>query len=272
MHNKYWLSNLVLACIAGISHGAHATERVVVLTSDVAEIVVALGHAGDVVGRDSMAKAPELAQAQNVGLSHALAVDVVAQLKPTLVVGSHLAKPDTIWQKLNELGIHAVEIGGREDGADYADVIRSVGTLLGDQKQALELAQRWQHAMQPPQASSMSGKRVLISYDGKTVAGRNTPCDVLIRAAGGINAAADIDGYKPLSAEAMADLKADVILLAQHNHAIYGSADEFRKRPEIEAMPAGKQGHVYEVPVHDFFTINLHSPEAVAKLRMMDGT
>jgi iron complex transport system substrate-binding protein len=269
MRSNYWLSSLALACIAAITPNAQAAERVVVLTSDVAEIVVALGHASDVVGRDSMAKAPELAQVQSIGLSHALSTDVIAQLKPTLVIGSHLAKPDTIWQKLNELGIHAVEIGGREDGADYVDVIRSVGTLLGDQKQSAELAQRWQHDMQP---TYMSGKRVLISYDGKTVAGRNTSCDVLIRAAGGINAAADIDGYKPLNAEAMAGLKADVILLAQHNRALYGGAEEYRQRPEIAAMPAGKQGHVYEVPVHDFFTINLHSPEAVAKLRTMDGT
>jgi len=267
MRTKSVLTVMMLACAAVCSHVAHAAERVVVLTSDVAEIVVALGHAGDVVGHDRAAKEPELAQAQDIGLSHALSVDVVAQLKPTLVIGSHLAKPDAIWQKFNEIGIHAVEIGGREDGADYPDVIRSVGTLLGNEKQSVELAQHWQHAMTP---TGTWGKRVLISYDGKTVAGRNTPGDVLIRAAGGINAAADIDGYKPLNPEAMAELKADVILLAQHNRAMYGSAEEYGHRPEIAAMPAGKQGHVYEVPVHEFFTINLQSPVSVAKLKAMD--
>lgn len=269
MHAKRLIASISVACAAAVGGNACAAERVVVLTSDVAEIVVALGHAGEVVGHDSMAKEPELAQAQNIGLSHSLSVEAVAQLKPTLVVGSHLAKPDAIWAKFNELGIHAVEIGARDDGADYADMVRAVGKLLGEEKQSAALAQHWQQAMQQGGAA---GKRILVSYDGKTVAGRNTACDVLIHAAGAINAAADVDGYKPLSAEAMADLKADVILLAQHNRALYGSAQEFSHRPEIASMPAGRQGHVYEVPVHDFFTINLHSPEAVQKLKTMSGT
>ena len=41
-----------------------------------------------------------------------------------------------------------------------------------------------------------SGKRYLFSYDGRIVSGKNTAADEIIRRAGGINAAAAIDGLK----------------------------------------------------------------------------
>ncbi|QNM98315.1 heme/hemin ABC transporter substrate-binding protein [Chitinimonas koreensis] len=265
---RRWLPALLagLVAVAG-----QAAERLVVLTSDVAEIVVALGKAAEVVGRDRASKQPELAKAGEIGSSRSLSAEPIVRLKPTLVIGSQLATPDGIWGQLGGLGIRAVKIGARENGSDYADMIRSVGKLIGAESDAGKLAGEWQAAMQSSAAAASAAaaarKRVLITYEGKTVAGRDTPGDALIRAAGGINAAAGVDGYKPLDPEAIARLAPDLILVADHNRAVYGGLDGFKRRPDIAATPAGRNGKVFEVPVHEFFTINLGSPASVKKLR-----
>ncbi|GAB3265112.1 heme/hemin ABC transporter substrate-binding protein [Chitinimonas naiadis] len=248
----------------GLALPAHAAERIVVLTADIAEIVVALGHANEVVGRDRVAKQAELAQATEIGSSRSLTAEPILRLKPTLVLGSQLAMPDGIWGQLSGLGVKAIKVGNREDGSDYADAIRSVGKLIGAEKKAGQVANDWQGAMRP---TSPLGKRILITYEGKTVAGRDTPGDWLIRAAGGINAAAAVDGYKPLDPEALGKLAPDVILIAEHNRAVYGGLVEFKRRADIATTPAGKTGRVFEVPVHEYFSVNLGSPAAVKKLR-----
>ncbi|HEY9102591.1 heme/hemin ABC transporter substrate-binding protein [Chitinimonas sp.] len=258
--------SLVLLATCLLAAASQAAERIVVLTADVAEIVVALGHGSEVVGRERVAKQPELAQAVEIGSSRSLSAEPILRLKPTLVIGSQLAMPEGIWSQLNGLGLKAVKVSAKTDGSDYAEAIRSVGKLIGTDAQAGKLAYDWQNAMRPAQPW---GKRVLVTYEGKTVAGRDTPADWLIRAAGGINAAAGIDGYKPLDAEALSKLAPDIILIAEHNRAVYGGLAEFTRRADIAATPAGRNGRVYEVPVHEYFSVNLGSPAAVRKLRTL---
>lgn len=251
---------LALACL----QPAFSAERLVVLSSDVGEIAIALGKAGEVVGRDRASTAPELAAATDIGSSRSLSAEPVMRLKPTLVIGTELAQPPAIFQQLDTLGVRTVKLGAKADGSDYAQVIRAVGKLLDAQAQADKLASEWEAGMRPPAGKPV---RVLITYDGKTVGGRNTASDTLIRAAGGVNAADIIDGYKPLNPEAVAGLAPDIVLIGEHNRAIYGGLAQFSARPDIAATPAGKHGKVFEIPVHQYFTVNLHSPAVVQDLR-----
>jgi iron complex transport system substrate-binding protein len=240
-------------------------ERIVVLSSDVGEIAVALGKAGEVVGRDRSSTAPELAGAAEIGSSRNLSAEPVMRVKPTLVIGTELAHPPAIYAQLDALGVRTAKLGAKADGSDYAQVIRAMGKLLDAQPQAEKLATEWEAGMRPAPGKPV---RVLITYDGKTVGGRNTASDTLIRAAGGINAAGGaIDGYKPLNPEAVAALAPDIVLIGEHNRAVYGGLDQFRARPDIAATPAGRDGKVYEVPVHRYFTVNLHSPAVARDLR-----
>jgi iron complex transport system substrate-binding protein len=255
---------LLVAC-GFLSLPAAAAERLVVLSSDVGEIAVALGKAAEVVGRDRSSTAPELAGATEIGSSRTLAAEPVMRLRPTLVVGTELAQPPAVFDQLRALGVRTEKLGAKTDGSDYAQVIRTMGKLLDAEPQADKLAADWEAGMRPAPGKAV---RVLITYDGKTVGGRNTASDTLIRAAGGVNAAADaVDGYKPLNAEAMVSLAPDIVLIGEHNRAIYGGLEQFRARPDIAGTPAGKAGKVYEIPVHQYFTVNLQSPAVVRDLR-----
>ncbi|KZE85246.1 ABC transporter substrate-binding protein [Chromobacterium subtsugae] len=263
MSRKTMLAGALLAMLA---LPGHAAERLVVVTPDIAEIVVALGAAGDVVGRDRSSKEPQLAHAQVVGFSRALNAETIAGLKPTLVLGSAAAQPPTLWPQLKQLKLRAEEVSAREDGRDFADAIRKVGQLLGRADAAARLAADWQQRMQPRPARAV---RYLVSYDGSLVAGKDTAPDTLIRAAGGVNAAAGISGFKPLGRDAWQALRPDVIILGSHTAAVYGGKDAFAKRPEIAATPAGKTGRIYLLPPQQAMLIGLDSPAVVERMVRM---
>lgn len=263
MSPKPWIAGLLLAALA---LPGQAAERLVVVTPDIAEIVVALGAAGQVVGRDRSSREPELAHAQVVGFSRALNAETIAGLKPTLVLGSAAAQPPTLWPQLKQLKLRAEEVSPREDGRDFAEAIRKVGKLLGRAAAADKLAADWQRGMQPRPGSAV---RYLVSYDGTLAAGRDTAPDTLIRAAGGVNAAAGLSGFKPLNRDAWQTLKPDVIILGSHTAAAYGGKDAFAKRPEVAATPAGKQGRIYLMPPQQAMLVGLHSPEVVDQMGKM---
>lgn len=62
---------ILLALAIGLSAPsalAQAPARIVVLTSDVSDMVIALGAAAQVVGRDRSSRQPELAHAAEIGV------------------------------------------------------------------------------------------------------------------------------------------------------------------------------------------------------------
>jgi len=255
---------LAIATLATLSCApALAAERIVALTPDVADILVALKAEGDVVGRDQLAKNPELASVKVIGLSRSLTVEPIVALKPTLVLGSAMAQPPSIYGKLKQVGLRTEEIAQHEDGRDFIAGMRRIGELIGKPQQANQLAANWQAGMQP---AKQTGVRYLLSYDGRQVAGRNTAGDTLIRAAGGINAAANIDGFKQLNREAWLAAKPDVIIIASHTKAVYGGLAALKARTEVAASPAGKSSKVFEMSANQFLRLGTDSPDNARKL------
>ena len=92
------MKTLLLISMLGLGMAqAQAAERIVVLSSDIADIMVALKAESLVVGRDSLSKAPSLAQAKNIGMFRNLSAEPIVALKPTVVLGSYMAHPASIY-------------------------------------------------------------------------------------------------------------------------------------------------------------------------------
>ncbi len=174
-----------------------------------------------------------------------------------------MAQPQSIYANLNRVGVKAVNVAPKDDLADYPASIRRIGALVGKTAQANALASQWQNAVKQLPAT---GKRYLFSYDGRMVAGKNTAADELIRRAGGINAAANIDGLKPMAREAWLAVKPDIIIIADHQSKAIGGVNGFIKRPEVAATPAGKRRKVYLWPANDMFRYGLDTPQVLQRL------
>ncbi|ASK28499.1 ABC transporter substrate-binding protein [Neisseria chenwenguii] len=238
-------------------------QRIAVITPDAADIVVALGSFGEIVGRDQTVQNPALKSKPSVGIHRNLTVEPIAAVKPDIVIGSWMAQPATIFAQLKKARINAVNAAPDDSLDAYPKSIRTIGGLIGKSAQTDRLAKKWQAEMKQMPAN---GKRYLLSYDGWLAAGRNTAADELIRRAGGINAASAFDGFKPMTREAWLAAKTDVIIIADHNAARIGSIRKFAAQPEIAASPAAKNGKIYLWKANDMFRYGLDTPQVVKKL------
>ncbi|ASP18390.1 hemin ABC transporter substrate-binding protein [Neisseria sp. 23W00296] len=238
-------------------------QRIVVLTPDVADVVVALGSLDEIVGKDQTVQNPALKGKPSIGVHRRLTVEPIAAAKPDIAIGSWMAQPASIFEHLKKAGINAVNVAPDDSIAAYPQSIRRVGELIGKKAQADKIAASWQAGMTQQPAN---GKRYLFSYDGRIVSGKNTAADEIIRRAGGINAAAAIDGLKPMSREAWIAAKPDIIIIADHNTAMIGSVKQFAERPEIAATNAAKNGKIYLWQANDMFRYGLDTPQVIKKL------
>lgn len=243
-----------------------AVSRVVSLSPDVTELLVALHAQSLLVGRDTLAHQAEVARVPVIGSSRALTAAPVLALQPDLVLGSSLAQPFSIFEQLSRLGMRVLNIAHAEAPADFARGMRQVGQAVGREREADRLAADWLQGMR---ARSGTGRRVLLSYDGRLVAGSGTAGDALIRAAGGINVAGALKGFVPMAAEAWLRAAPDVVIVAAHNLPMLGGLDAFKARAELRSSPAVRQGRVYAWPAADFLRLGIRSPATAARLHQL---
>ena len=266
IHISFSRSAINIATIIGAfvvpSLSAQAYERIVAMSPDVADVVVALGATNKLVGKDATNTNPALKNVPAVGMHRNITAESVLAVKPDLVLGSYMVQPASVYQRLTGLKVKAVNVAPKEEVNTFASSIKTIGSYVDKKAEGSQLAKRWNAGMSP---MAKTGKRYLLSYDGRIVAGKGTVGDELIRRAGGINAA-NVSGLKPMSREGWLAAKPDVIIIADHNQAVVGGVNQFSKRPEVAASAAGKKGGVHFWPADDFLRYGLHSPDVLKKL------
>ncbi|MDO4435206.1 MAG: ABC transporter substrate-binding protein [Cardiobacteriaceae bacterium] len=259
---KSWWKILSLSALFALGIAQADVKRIVTLSPDVVDIVVELDGTERIVGKDSTNRNPALKDVASVGVHRNLTVEPIVALEPDLVVGSYMVLPNNIFDKLSALGVNAVNVAPDESLESYVHSIEKLGELLGKTEKAKALSQQWQQGMQ---ALPETGKRYLLSYDGRIVAGRGTVGDTFIKLAGGINAA-DVDGLKPLSREGWLAANPDVIIIAEHHKSALGEIEVVKQREEIAQSPAAQNNQVHYWPANSFLRYELKSPEVVKQL------
>lgn len=262
------MGRLAKACVLGllcVPMMGFGYDKVVLASPDVGDIVLALGAKDKVVGRDSINQNPAFKSIKAVGMHRNLTVEPILELKPDLVIGSYMTQPSSVYQRLNGLGVKAVNAVPNETVASYAEGIRQIGALLDKKSQGEKLAADWQAGMKARPATQ---KRYLLSYDGRIVAGKGTVGDELIRLAGGVNAVQST-GLKPLSREGWLAARPDIVIVADHQRAVVGSIETLKKRPELAGSPAAQTGKVFYWPANDFLRFGMDSPQVLDSLHKL---
>jgi iron complex transport system substrate-binding protein len=223
-----------------------APERIVAAGGVVTEILYALGAEDRVVGVDSTSLHPSAAlkEKPNVGYVRALSAEGVMSLKPSRVIAIESAGPPDVVRLLKEAGVLVTTIPEDLTEQGVAARIRAVGAAAGLAVKADALAEAT--AAQFTRLAELrkgvaQPKRVLFVLalrEGRPmVGGRNSGADAIIRLAGGVNAADAVEGYKPMSDEAVISAAPDMILMMDRGaHAV--SADDVFRVPSFSATPA----------------------------------
>lgn len=230
---------------------AAATEpprRVVAAGGVITEIAYALGRERLLAGVDSTSLFPAeaLKGTPNIGYVRALSAEGILSLRPDLLIAIEGAGPPDVLRLIAEAGIRIVTIPEDLSEAGIGRRIRAVGAALGADAEAETLAARVEArfaALGAERARMPRRPRVLFVLslqNGRVlVGGRESSADAAIALAGGQNAAAAVQGFKPISDEAIIAAAPEiVVMMARGDHAV--PADELFRHPAFALVPAAR--------------------------------
>jgi len=224
--------------------------RIVSLVPSVTEIVFALGAEDRLVGVTDFDDYPPGARRKpRVGGMLAPSLEVIASLRPDLVVATTEGNREETVAQLRRLGI-PVYLVAAPGLADVWDVIARLGVLTGREAAAGPLVAGLRARVRAVEQAVAGAPRPRVLYvlwpEPLIVPGREALVTELIARAGGRSITAEAgDAYPRFALEAAVARAPEVILLANHS-ASAGPIDRARWRG-LESLPAIRAGRLHGV-------------------------
>ena len=227
--------------------------RIISLGGSVTEIIYALGEEERRVARDTTAMYPDAAlDLPDVGYIRALSPEGVLSAEPDLILSEEGAGPPEVLDILRVASIPFVEIPEAYSVDGIVSKILAVGEALGVTERAEALAAQVQDDLQTTinEVSSSEDARqrvlfILSTQGGRILAsGTGTSADAVIGLAGADNAITTFEGYKPVTAEAIAAAKPQVILMMDRGGDHSVSNEDLFEMPALSTTPAAENGSV----------------------------
>lgn len=265
----------VLQPFVGVQPKA-AAKRLISLSGALTEIIYLLGAEQLLVGSDTTSNYPEAAdKTPKVGYVRQLAAEGVLSLKPDTVIGTTEAGPPVVLQQIAHAGVALALVQSDHSWDEVLRKIRLVGQATGKQAQAEQLAQslqtQWDQTQAQVRASVAAGRApralFVLSHSGSPqVAGQATAADALLRLGGATNVMQGFNGYRPLTAEAMAQAAPQVIVTTTQGLEAVGGAEKFWARPELALTPAYKNRAMVALEASQLLGYGPRLPQAVQAL------
>jgi len=241
---------VLIACLCGFAlaprPAAAAPERLVSAGGVVTEILDALGVEDRIVGVDTTSLHPPqaLEDHPDVGYVRSLSAEGVLSLGPDRVIAVDATGPPDALALIRQAGVPVEIVGEEPSEAGVLDRIRAIGALVGEEARAEAVAREVAAGFADLAAARdridapVRVLFVLSLQNGRAlVGGAGTSADAIIRLAGGVNAAAVIEGYKPVTDEAIIAAALDVVLsISRGDHAL--SAEDVFSLPAFALTPA----------------------------------
>jgi iron complex transport system substrate-binding protein len=229
-----------------------SVERVVVLANGVAEIMVALNAKSIVVGRDISSTADSLNEIPIVTSGHQVISEKVIALEPDLVIIDASTGPKAAIDQIRSAKIKVVQTPESWSLEDIPSKVLAVGTAIGSPGAAQLLINE---LINQSSVNQVSGKpRIAFLYLRGTstvylIGGPGSGADSLIKAIGGVDVGAENlpRAFNTLTAESLANLNPDVLLVMTKGLESVGGIDGLIKLPGIAQTEAGKRKAIIDV-------------------------
>ncbi len=239
---------LTLSLTLPTTASAKDAERIVSIGGTITEIIYALGEGDRVVAVDTTSLYPQEATAKpNIGYVRQISAEGVLSQTPDLIIAESGAGPVDAVNILKASGLPFVSIPSPPETAAIPDKIRAVGEAIGRPDKAEALAKSVEESLKAIEdkvaASQGAKKKVLFALslaNGRVMAaGSQSSADAMIRLAGAENAVSTINGYKPLTDEAVIAAAPDVVLVMSGGAQHLTAEQAFALRA-LAATPAGR--------------------------------
>ncbi len=225
---------------------AAAAERLVVAGGAITEVIYALGAEDQLVGVDSTSTwPPEARDLPRVGYVRALPVEGILALSPDRLLVAPEAGPERALQQLERV-VPVSRIDSAWEPAAVVRRVRQIADLVDREEQGERLARELEQEFAaiertlPPEARPRVLFLLATGGHGLMVGGRNTQAQALLDALQLPNAAVDVEGFKPLNAEAALALRPELIVVAETGRGAFRLQDW----PALQQTPAGRDGRI----------------------------
>jgi iron complex transport system substrate-binding protein len=243
-------SSLATGSVSAADKGNPEARRIVSIGGTITEILYDLGAQDRIVARDSTSFYPADANSKpDVGYMRALSAEGILGQKPDLILMEEGSGPPPVLEILKASEVPMVVVPTPPEAGKIGQKIRDVGAAVGLADKAEALAAKTEEDLKAVAAdvakitekNGGAKKKVLFVLsvsNGRLMAGgADTEAGAIIEMAGGVNAAPSINGYKPLSDEAVIAAAPDVILsMSRGDHSI--TPEQMFALPSMQTTPA----------------------------------
>lgn len=226
-----------------------SAPRLVTISGAITEVVYALGAEAQLVGTDTTSLYPDAAlKTPKVGYMRQLSAEGLLSLKPDAVIGTTESGPPIVLDQLRSAGVKVELIEADHSWGEVQRKVAAVGRAAARERQARLLQSRldaeWAAVL--ARTSAVAGKKprvlfILAHSPNLQVSGEKTAAHSVIGFAGGVNCLGGFQGYRPMTAEAMASAAPDVIVTTTQGVEAQGGIEKFWQRPELALTPAFKK-------------------------------
>jgi iron complex transport system substrate-binding protein len=233
------------------------SSRIIVLNEAIAEIVISLGFADNIIGRDATTTLAALESIPKVSSGHDISAESVLELKPTLVIGDTRSGPPEAIQQLRGAGVPIVLAPEVWKLSDIAPRIKLIADALGAATFGAKLLDTTQSDINEALNtldSATASPRVAFIYV------RGTASVFLL--GGNLKLAA----FTPLTSEAIVNANPGIIVVTTRGLASVGGIDGLLELPGIAQTPAAKSRSVVSIDDDLLFSFGPRTGELIIRL------
>ncbi|MBU3734706.1 MAG: ABC transporter substrate-binding protein [Candidatus Planktophila sp.] len=269
--STYTISQDDVRSISLTAPTAFSAQRVVVLANGVAEIIQALNGQSIMVGRDISSTEDSLSDIPIVTSGHQVLPEKIIALKPDLVIVDASTGPKAAIESIKAAGITVTETPESWSLEDLPIKVRAVGRAIGAVQQAEQLVQELNQSLKV--STLKNSPRVAFLYLRGTssiylIGGAGSGADSLFKAIGAIDVGAQaLDRpFNTLTAESLAALNPDVIVVMSKGLESVGGVEGLLKLPGVSQTTAGKNSAIIDVDDSLLLSFGPRTPSLIEAL------
>lgn len=259
--------------VSGESVSVTSIDRVVSLAPGVAEIVWSLGLGESIAGKDLVSSYPGSETTPIVNPGHEVALETLLSLDPTLVLADRSDENSDAVQKLSELGIPVVAIPEAASVNEISQRIQAVANALGIQASGEQLVSATETTLDTVVSGATSEKKIAFLYlRGNAgvylLGGKGSGADSIIGALGARDAGTElgIEGFAPLTAEALAKANPDVLMVMNEGLESVGGLEKLLALPGVSSTSAAQNSAVIQADDRMLLAFGPQTPYVISCL------
>lgn len=253
--------------------GSFTASRVVVLANGVAEIMQSFNALSIIVGRDISSTEKSLEDIPIVTSGHQILPEKVISLRPDLVLIDASTGPQSAIAQIEKSGVRVVKIPESWTLADIEVKVAAVGAAIGASQQAQILIEKLNQSL----AQSQIEKQLRIAFlylrgtsSVYLIGGAGSGADSIFASLGAVDVGAQQlkNPFNTLTAESLAALNPDVIVVMSKGLESVGGVDGLLKLPGVGQTKAGKSSAIIDVDDSLLLSFGPRTPSLIEQLRI----